>query len=136
MTTRNMLFHMTNPSQNHPVGDLKELIAWQVAMDLAEAVYRATRRFPDDERFGLRLQVRRAAVSVPSNIAEGHGRVDRGDYARHVRIARGSLKEVETQIILSRRLGFFSEKTSSQLLATISRANRLITGLLRRLRQR
>src|SRR5262245_28142903 len=89
-----------------PVGDLKDLVAWQVAMDLAETVYKSTRAFPADERFGLRLQLRRAAVSVASNIAEGHGRINRRDYARFVLIARGSLKETETQILLSLRLGF------------------------------
>ena len=91
---------MTNDPPNRPaVADLKDLVAWQVAMDFAEAVYRATRRFPNDERFGLRMQLRRAGVSVASNIAEGHGRVNRRDYARFVLIARGSLKEAETQPI-------------------------------------
>src|SRR5256885_14874780 len=98
---------MTNPSSD-PTWDLKDLVAWQVAMDFATEVYRLTRSFPSDERFGLRLQVRRAAVSVASNIAEGHGRSNRREYARFVSIARGSLKEAETQIILAQRLGFMT----------------------------
>jgi four helix bundle protein len=99
-----------------PVGDLKDLVAWQAAMDFAESVYHATRGFPADERFGLRLQVRRAAVSVAYNIAEGHGRVNKREYARFVSIARGSVKEAETQLLLAlrpatchlRQLGHFS----------------------------
>jgi hypothetical protein len=71
--------------------DLKGLVAWQVAMDFAASVHETSRRFPNDERLGLRLQLRRAAVSVPSNIAEGHGRGTPMDFARFARIARGSL---------------------------------------------
>lgn len=118
-----------------PVGDLKDLVAWQVAMDLAVAIYQKTRRFPDDERFGLQLQVRRAGVSVASNIAEGHGRVDRRDYARCVRIARGSLKEAETQMIIAGRVGFLPNDSLHELLGLTNRSNRLITGLLRSLRR-
>jgi four helix bundle protein len=117
-----------------PVGDLKDLLAWQVAMDFAMAVYQATRNYPDDEKFGLRMQLRRAAVSVASNIAEGHGRVNRREYARFVSIARGSLKEAETQLLLSQRLEFMSDETARGLIAMTTRLNQLITGLKRRLR--
>ena len=117
-----------------PGWDLKNLVAWQVAIDLATSVYRATRNFPDDEKFGLRLQLRRAAVSVASNIAEGHGRTSRKDYARFVLIARGSLKEVETQLIISNRLDFLTLPQVDELLTLSNRVNRLLTGLLRRLR--
>ena len=119
--------------RDNPGWDLKNLVAWQVAMDLAEAVYRATRAFPEDERFGLRMQVRRAAVSVASNIAEGHGRTSKKDYSRFVMIARGSLKEVETQLILCQRLEFLTDIDLNPLLELSSRANRLLTGLRRRL---
>jgi four helix bundle protein len=115
--------------------DLKNLVAWQVAMDFATGVYRATRDFPRDEILGLRLQVRRAAVSVPSNIAEGHGRSGSRDYARYLLIARGSLKEAETQIILASRLGYLTEKRLELLLLAV-RINKLITGLRKRLAAR
>ena len=124
---------MTN-SLHQPGWDLKDLVAWQVAMDLATAVYQQTRRFPADERFGLRLQVRRAAVSVASNIAEGHGRSNKREYARYVLIARGSLKEAETQIILAERLEYLSPSQRDQLLKLTDRVNKLLTGLRRRLR--
>lgn len=127
---------MTNLSQSSPpVSDLKVLVAWQVAMDFAEGVYRATRRFPDDEKFGLRLQLRRSAVSVASNIAEGHGRINKREYARFVLIARGSSKEAETQLLLAQRLGFFGGSAPATLLEMAARINRLLTGLKKKLRQ-
>lgn len=114
--------------------DLKGLVAWQVATDFATAVNEATREFPNEERHGLRLQLRRAAVSVPSNIAEGHGRGTPMDFARFVRIARGSLKECETQILLAQRFGYIPAPQANYLLAIAERINRLLTGLLHRLR--
>jgi four helix bundle protein len=102
-------------------------------MDFAEAVYQATRTFPTDERFGLRMQLRRAAVSVSANVAEGHGRSSRRDYARFVLIARGSLKEAETLLLLSVRLGFMRNDIAEELLSIAERINRLLTGLRKRL---
>ncbi|HEY8176158.1 MAG TPA: four helix bundle protein [Gemmatimonadaceae bacterium] len=118
---------MTNPPP-HPSWDLKDLVAWQVALDFATETYRTTRRFPSDERFGLRLQLRRAAVSVASNIAEGHGRSSKREFVRYALIARGSLKEAETQIILSARLNFLNTSDSQHLLELSARINKLITG--------
>ena len=118
-----------------PAWDLKNLVAWQVAMDFAAAVHLATRDFPDDERYGLRMQLRRAAVSVPSNIAEGHGRTSVREYARFVLIARGSLKEAETQILLSQRFAYLSSEATEALLGLSTRINKLLTGLQRRLRK-
>src|SRR4051812_562114 len=115
--------------------DLKNLVAWQIAMEFAAEVHTATRTFPEDERFGLRQQLRRAAVSVPSNIAEGHGRTTAKDYARFIMIARGSLKEAETQVLLARRFCYLSRETADELLARADRINRLLTGLYRRLRR-
>ena len=120
-------------TQNQPGWDLKDLVAWQLAMDLAAAVYQATRTYPDDEKFGLRMQLRRAAVSVASNIAEGHGRSGKKEFARFVLIARGSLKEAETQIVLSGRLGYLNDDSTRVLLELSSRVNRLLTGLRKRL---
>ena len=120
-------------TESQPGWDLKDLVAWQVSMDLAAAVYSATKSYPDDEKFGLRMQLRRAAVSVASNIAEGHGRSGRKEFARFVLIARGSLKEAETQLLLSSRLGYLSESKADELLELSSRVNRLLTGLRKRL---
>jgi four helix bundle protein len=86
--------------------DYRDLRAWQSAMELAEATYRATGALPSEERFGLTAQMRRASVSVPSNIAEGNARPTRGEYLHFLGIARGSLAELETQTLLSERLGW------------------------------
>jgi len=126
---------MTTPQTASAGWDLKDLVAWQVAMDFATAVYRATQRFPIDERFGLRMQVRRAAVSVASNIAEGHGRSSRAEYARFVLIARGSLKEAETQLLLCQRLGYLDTAKTAELLALTVQINKLLTGLRRKLKR-
>jgi four helix bundle protein len=124
---------MTSTSSSTAGWDLKDLVAWQVSMDFAEAVYQATRTFPTDERFGLRMQLRRAAVSVSANVAEGHGRSSRREYARFVLIARGSLKEAETLLLLSVRLGFMRNDIAEDLLSIAERINRLLTGLRKRL---
>jgi len=83
-------------------------------MDLVIAVYELTKRMPDDERYGLTAQTRRSAVSVPANIAEGYGRETRPDYRRHLSIANGSLKELETQLILAVRLGYFDREDAAE----------------------
>lgn len=82
----------------------KDLIVWQKSIDLVLAIYEVTSNFPSDERYGLISQLRRAAVSIPSNIAEGHARGTRKDYAQFLRIALGSASELETQILISKRL--------------------------------
>src|SRR6195256_1326481 len=95
--------------------DYKELAAWQRSMDLAREVYRCTRPFPRDELFGLCSQTRRAAVSVPSNIAEGKGRYSKKELIQFLYKARGSLMELETQTILARDLEFLTEETGRTL---------------------
>ena len=88
------------------VRSYRDLIAWQKGMALCKQVYAATRGFPTEERFGLTAQLRRAVVSVPSNIAEGYGRRRQQDYVRYLDMALGSLCELETQVILGKELGF------------------------------
>jgi four helix bundle protein len=88
------------------IGHFRDLHVWQRGMDVVEAVYRASARFPKAEVFGLASQVRRAAVSVPSNIAEGHARASTREYLHHVSIAQASLAEVETQLEIASRLGY------------------------------
>jgi four helix bundle protein len=87
----------------------KELEAWQKAMQFAENIYKTTEGFPEHERYGLVSQIRRAVVSIPSNIAEGSSRNSKKEYIRFINIALGSLSELETQLILSHRLKYFNE---------------------------
>ena len=84
----------------------RDLLVGKRAMDLVEAVYKLSEQFPEREKFGLTSQMQRAAVSVPANIAEGYGRVHRGDYVHHLSIARGSLAELETHVAIGVRLGY------------------------------
>lgn len=111
----------------------KELVVWQRAIQLTFAIYRLTSSFPSSERFGLIDQLRRAAVSVASNIAEGHGRVTRGEYVQFLGHARGSNCEVETQLVIVRSLGFGAAdnlRTAENLCADVSRMlNALIKSL-------
>ena len=107
----------------------EDLDAWKLAMALAEDVYCATDGFPQDETFGLRSQMRRAAVSVPSNIAEGWGRRSRKDYVRFLRTARGSLYELRTQVEISRRVGLLAAELAETLRQDADRVGRVIYGL-------
>ena len=109
----------------------QDLIAWQKAMDLVEAVYRITRQFPRDELYGLTNQVRRAAVSVPSNIAEGQGRGVGAEFAHQLRIANGSRQEVETQILIAQRLHYITSEEAGPVLGAAAEVGRLIAGLHR-----
>ena len=113
------------------VQSFQELVAWQKAVDFALEGYAVTRKFPDEERYGLRSQLRRASISIPSNIAEGQGRKLPKEFARHLRIAYGSLLEVETQLIISSRLGYIPETSLNQLRAMSSEIGKLINGLAR-----
>ena len=106
------------------------LIAWQKAMDLVEHVYRASAVFPREETYGLRNQVRRAAVAIPSNIAEGQGRGGAKEFLRFLSIAHGSLREVETQILISDRLGYIDPPTTSAVLDRSAEVGRLLNGLM------
>ena len=113
------------------VKTFRDLIAWQKAMALAKEVYRATTRMPDSEKFGLTSQMRRAAVSIPSNIAEGHGRQSRTDYIRFLRTARGSLMELQTQLILVEELNFL--RVPPELNALQAETDRVLQALIRSL---
>lgn len=112
----------------------RELIAWQKAMDLATLVYEATKQFPRDEAFGLTIQIRRAAVSVPSNIAEGQGRNTTKDLCYFLGVAKGSLQELETQALIARKLGYCTEEECESLMACASEVGRVLNGLLTSLR--
>ena len=111
----------------------RDLMVWQRSMDLAENVYLLTHNFPGEERFGLTSQTRRAAVSVPANIAEGYGRGTRPSYANFVRIAQGSLKELETHLILAQRIGFCTDRDTEGLLGEADEIGRMLRSLLTKL---
>jgi len=112
------------------VKNYQELIAWQKAMDLVEDVYKASKTFPREEVYGLTSQIRRAAVSVPSNIAEGQGRRTTSDFLRHLSIAYGSLREVETQILIASRLRYLGKGIVETVLLRAGEVGRLLNGLM------
>jgi four helix bundle protein len=107
----------------------ERLDVWQKSIDFADMVYRVTRSFPDDERFGLTSQMRRSAVSVSSNLAEGSSRFSKADFARFIEIATGSVFEVVSQSIVSRRQGFLAEADLNKLYAAAEEQGRMLSGL-------
>jgi four helix bundle protein len=113
------------------IRNYRDLNAWQKVMDLVVLVYNLTKEFPDDERFGLTSQLRRAAVSIPSNIAEGQGRDSDRDFARFLSIAHGSLREVETQLLICDRLEYVDLKRITTALEHAADVGRLMTGLIK-----
>ncbi|MDX2032128.1 MAG: four helix bundle protein [Blastocatellia bacterium] len=109
----------------------RDLETWQRSMDLVAEVYEATSEFPKEETYGLRSQLRRAAVSIPSNLAEGQGRDSPREFVRHLSIAYGSLCEVETQILIAKRLTFLERDAAETLMHRCAEVGRLINGLSR-----
>jgi four helix bundle protein len=112
-----------------PLKSYKELIVWQKAVDLVMVVYAFTKLFPKDEWYGLRQQMRRAAVSIPSNIAEGQCRSTTKDFLHFLVMAHGSLAELETQVLVSDRLTYFTPEQTSELFDRMNEVGRLISGL-------
>ena len=115
------------------IRDYRDLLAWQKTRALVKSVYAITRGFPKEELFGLTQQMRKAAVSAPSNIAEGYGRGSRKDYTRFLQIARGSLYEVQTQLLLAQDLGYLKDGQVAPVEQEIIQCCRLLHGLLRSL---
>jgi four helix bundle protein len=110
------------------------VVPWQKAMDLVADVYTFTGGFPKEEMYGLSSQIRRAAVSVPSNIAEGQGRHGNGEFKHFLRLSLGSLMEVETQVMIAERLGYLEQKTVSAVLLQSAEIGRVLNGLTNSLR--
>jgi len=108
----------------------QELFVWQRAMDLVEEVYKTSRGFPREEIYGITSQVRRAAVSIPSNIAEGQGRRTTADFLRHLSIAYGSLLELETQILIATRLRYMTKEKCNLVMNLAGEVGRLLNGLM------
>jgi four helix bundle protein len=117
------------------VRSYKDLVAWQKSMDLVTAVYRASQGFPKEEIFGLVSQIRRAAVSVPSNIAEGHARTSKKEFQYFLSNARGSLAELETQLTIAHQLAYIDETAINQLLDRLGEVGRILNGLLAALKR-
>ncbi len=119
---------MPQPKSTHRFVDLT---AWQKAMDLVEDVYRVTRSFPKEELYGLTSQLRKSAIPVPSNIAEGSGRKGHREFAHHLSIALGSLAELETQVLIAQRLGYFAEESDVVAIRDLTaESGRITVGLL------
>jgi four helix bundle protein len=118
------------------VQSYRDLIVWQKSVELVLEIYRATQDFPRAETYGLVSQLRRAAVSVPSNVAEGHARLSTGEYRQFLGHARGSLMEIETQILISQRLGYMNSGQSNILLNRATEVGKVLNGLLSSLRQK
>lgn len=116
------------------VRNYRELIVWQKAMNLVELVYQATKQFPKEELYGLTSQIRRSAVSIPSNIAEGQARKSTAEFLNFLSIANGSRAEMETQILLAQRLNYATNDTAQQILKLSEEVTRLLNGLMKSLK--
>jgi four helix bundle protein len=119
-----------------PLQNYRDLEVWQRATTLAEDCYMVTTKFPRAELFGLTSQIRRAAVSIPANIAEGQGRQYTKEFLNHLSIARGSLKELETHLILSNRVGVLDRPHLERLLTLCEEISRMMSGLRKALQRR
>jgi four helix bundle protein len=121
---------MTGPAQ---IKSYRDLRIWQDSMTLAERAYRLTRQFPREETFGLSAQIRRAAASIPANIAEGPGRENTQSFIQYLRIAQGSLKELETHLILAGRVGLVGTENVEELLRQCEAVGKMVRLLIRSL---
>jgi four helix bundle protein len=118
------------------INSYRDLRVWQEAMTLAESCYRLTGQFPRDELFGLTSQIRRAAASVPANIAEGHGRENTGNFVQHLRVLQGSLKELETHQLLAERVGILPTLNLQPVLAQCENLGKMLRALIRSLQDK
>lgn len=115
------------------MGDYKKLVVWEKAHQLVVAIYRITRDFPKEELYGLTSQIRRAAVSIPSNLAEGSGKNTDADVARFARISLGSAKELEYQLLLARDLGYVTDPAYQSLDTEVKQVLRMLSGFVQKL---
>jgi four helix bundle protein len=121
----------TNPEPN--IKSYRDLLVWQKSMDLVVACYKLAKELPQDELYGLVSQIRRAAVYVPANIAEGHGRRQLGDYLRHLSIASGSLTELETHLLIAVRLNYLQAEELKPVWNVAMEVGRMLSGLTEKL---
>jgi four helix bundle protein len=118
------------------VRSYRDLVVWQKAMDVTVECYRVTKLLPKSEGYGLVSQIQRAAVSVPANIAEGHGREHLGDYLHHLSVANGSLMELETHLLLAGRLAYVPASGTEKVLGLTAEVGRMLAALTRSLKKR
>jgi four helix bundle protein len=118
------------------ISSFRELRAWQLGMDLTERIYLLTDSFPKTETYGLTSQIRRSAISVPSNLAEGHGRDSTKEFLHFIAIAFGSICELETQILLSNRLKYIANDDVEKTLAALTETSKTIRGLQKALKSK
>ena len=119
-----------NAVRKAPLRSYRELVVWQKAIALVIDVYSITKEFPRDEIYGLTSQLRRSAVSVPSNIAEGQGRATKGEFIQFLCHARGSLFELETQIAIAKELGYIAPEAEERITVQVTEVARILNGLL------
>ncbi len=115
------------------INSFRDLLVWQKGMSLVTEIYQCTQNFPTNEQFGLTSQMRRSAVSIPSNIAEGYGRNSTGDYKRFLQVAVGSLFELQTQIEISKNLHFINEIVYKKLIENAQELDRMLLSLIKKI---
>jgi four helix bundle protein len=133
MTTQS---NVTPQIERTKVTSYRDLVVWARAMDIVEVCYKLSKQIPQSEMYGLTSQIRRAAVSIPANIAEGHGRKTLGEYIQHLSIANGSLKELETHLMIASRLHYVKEDETIPALEGCSEIGRMLASLIQKLRQK
>lgn len=126
---------MFEGENERPIQSFMDLRVWKEAMELVEVCYQFSKSFPKEEMYGLTSQLRRAAVSVPANIAEGYGRDVRGSYVQHLKIAQGSLREVQTHVLLAGRLKIAEVPATNQVMEKCETVAKMLNGLIRSLQR-
>lgn len=122
--------------QQNPINSYRDLIVWKAAVELAVACYSATKPFPTSESYGMTSQIRQSSASVAANIAEGHGRENTGAFVQFLRIAQGSLKELETHLILSERVGLLAAVQLGALLRQSEEIGKMLRSMVRSLQRK
>ncbi|MCO5145718.1 MAG: four helix bundle protein [Aquamicrobium sp.] len=118
------------------ISSYRDLLVWKAAVELAVACYGATKAFPPSEIYGMSSQIRRSSTSIAANIAEGHGRENTGSFIQFLRVAQGSLKELETHLILAGRVGLMPENAANALLKDADEIGRMLRSMVRSLQKR
>lgn len=126
---------MTEGQNERSIQSFMDLRVWKEAMELVELCYQLSKGFPKDEMYGLTSQLRRAAVSVPANIAEGYGRDVRGSYVQHLKIAQGSLRELQTHILLAERVKIAASVDTKPVMERCETVAKMLNGLIRSLQR-